>query len=117
MLKYRSWELCERYHDPVQKFYSVYLDKMTYPPGAWLIGMERIMDDLNTFHRFHVTPIDFVEHVLTNIRHQYDDCSTKHRDNLRVDVVNVHQLFFDLQEQYEMYWKKSESPILAKETF
>ena len=82
----------------IQSFYSLYLDKMSYPPELWFNSVVRMIDDLANLHSFIILDNDLVSHVLANTRHEYDATILEHRTNLRLTVTDIPQLIKDLQE-------------------
>ena len=124
-----AWEKLNRNYKPktgrsknelIQIFYGTYLNKMNYPPELWFSGMERIRKDLQNLHSYAISDIDYAEHVLANSRHEYESTLEKYRVGLKgtIPTIVVQDMIDDLQEQYELYWKrKGRDPEAVQKKF
>ena len=93
-------------NDMIKLFYNMKMDKMIHNPRTFLDGMEKIKQDLDDAHKYKMSNVDFISHILSNLRYEYDTVVTKDRmENEEDKDVDIEDLGKRLQAQFELYWK------------
>ena len=97
------------------------MDKMYYKPKTFIDGMMELQKDLKEYHSFTLSNVDFVSHILTNCRQEYDSCLQSYKlENKEGKDVDIDDFTNDLEETFEIHWrrrKKDYTEIGNKYTF